>query len=625
MAFTESFLDEIRARISVSEIVGKHVKLNRKSRGEHLGLCPFHEEKTPSFTVNDIKGFYHCFGCGAHGSAFDFVMKTDGLEFPEAVERLASQAGLAMPASSEGLLDKEQRLQRERILELMKAAMVWFKEKLNEANGDKAREYLQGRGILSDSANHFALGFAPNSSDALKKAMLSKDYNEEELLAAGLLARKEEDGKLFDRFRHRIIFPISDRRGKIVGFGGRTLGSAQAKYLNSPETALFHKGTLLYNFNGARSNTKESGTVIVVEGYTDVISLWQSGILNAVAPLGTALTESQMRDLWRLTKEPVLCLDGDSAGMRAAIRAAENALPLLKPGYSLKFAFLPAGEDPDSFLRKEGKEAFNKFIDKALPLSEVIWRSLSTGDLSTPERRAGLRKRLFELVDTLRDTSIREFYQTYFNDLLNRSFGASGVINKNQRSGVVSRKLPGPRAQIKRKINVSDGLGTSNAGTAHNRERVLLITLLNHPEILGEILEVAASVEFKSEELGRLYNQIIDMASKDNTDRDILLSKLNEAGNASLVENLTRGHSGLVERFTHPGATREEALAGWFDTLTMHKRRDFEADRLEAVRRLEKEGTEAAFEQLKAIKEAESEFVGEIDPNEGLTKRWTRP
>ncbi|MDA1131920.1 MAG: DNA primase, partial [Proteobacteria bacterium] len=357
MAFADSFLDQIRARVPGSEVVAKRVRLKRSGRGELTGLCPFHDEKTPSFTVNDAKGFYHCFGCGAHGSAFDFLMQTDGLSFPEAVERLAGMAGLEMPARSRDPQDKERREGRERLYGLLEVAAAWFEDRLRH-HGDVARRYLEDRSIDGAAAAQFRLGFAPDSRDALKQALLARGYTVAELVRVGLLVAPEDGGEAFDRFRNRVMFPITDRRGQIVAFGGRTLGEARAKYLNSPETEFFHKGSLLYNLAGARSASREAGTVLVAEGYTDVISLWRHGFRHAVAPLGTALTDNQLGELWRLAPEPVLCLDGDAAGMRAAVRAAENALPLLKPGHSLRFALLPAGEDPDSLLRGGGAKAF---------------------------------------------------------------------------------------------------------------------------------------------------------------------------------------------------------------------------------------------------------------------------
>lgn len=618
MAFTENFLEQIRSRTHISEIVSRRVRLIRKGRGEHSGLCPFHDEKTPSFTVNDIKGFYHCFGCGAHGSIFDFVMKTDGLEFPEAVEILAAEAGLQIPKKDENFHEKENRLQRERLLNLLKAAMQWFRGQMNDRDGSLALGYIKDRGILPATAEHFSIGFAPSARNQLKKAMIKIGFSEKELILVGLIIQPEDGRESYDRFRNRLIFPITDKRGRPVGFGGRALSESSAKYLNSPETNFFHKGSLLYNLNGAREEIKNLGSLIVVEGYTDVISLWQAGIKNVVAPLGTALTDTQMMELWRLTSEPVLSLDGDSAGIRAAIRAAENALPLLKPNQSLRFSFLPSGEDPDSIIQKKGIEGFHKYFENPLPLSEVLWRSAFVGDFSTPERQAGLRQTLYSLVGRMKDKSVQKYYQRYFNVKLEEAFGNDfGQDGKKNlfKGRNVSRISP------RHKLSLSDGLGYGGGGLARNRERVLVATVLNHPEILVDLIETAASVQFESEDLDRLYSRIIDIVGKGKPlDREILKEQLKKSGEESMVVQLTGTNSGLVEHFIKAEATQEEAVIGWLDTLSMHMRGAIKADCLAAVKRLADEGSDTAFEQLKALKEIEAESLSRLEDNDTYRK-----
>jgi len=623
MAFAESFLDDIRARVPVSEVVGKRVRLKRKGHGEHLGLCPFHEEKTPSFTVNDAKSFYHCFGCGAHGSAFDFIMNTDGLEFPEAVERLAGQAGLEMPASTYDPLESKRRNERERLLSLLQIASEWFEDKLAARHGSAAWKYVEERGIHRKTAAHFRLGYSPDSRIMLKEAMLARNFSEAELLAVGLLVRPEDGRQLYDRFRNRLMFPITDRRGRVVAFGGRSLGDAQPKYLNSPETDLFHKGALLYNLAGARAARQAAGTVIVAEGYTDVISLWQHGFANAVAPLGTAITDLQVAELWRITPEPILCLDGDAAGVRAGTRTAENVLPLLKPGHSLRFALLPNGDDPDSLLRARGADALTEVLESALPLSEVLWRSMTMGDYSTPERRAGLRQAVFQVVDTIGDRTVQDYYRNHLIGLLEQSFGgrSAGRHGVLRRSAAVSGSRGGPvRRWPERKLTAADGLGSGLAGSARHRERVLVATLLNHPTILTDVLETAAMVRFQTPELDKLCLRIIEIAGKgDILDRDTLRSHFNQANDTAVVDSLIGPGSGLVEQFVRPDASQEEALAGWHDTLALHRRGDLDAERDQAVRRLAEEGTEAAFQQLKALtEEAERERLEELGAGEGL-------
>ncbi|MCH7807554.1 MAG: DNA primase, partial [Proteobacteria bacterium] len=348
MAYPNEFLDEIRARTSLESVISRKVKLTKRGR-ELLGLCPFHNEKTPSFTVVEEKGFYHCFGCGAHGDVIRFVMDQEGLHFHEAIEKLAAGAGLPLPKFSAEDLEAEKK--RTSLYDVMARALDWFIAQLNTDQGKAARNYLKQRGLSQDIIQRFSLGFAPARKTALKEALQARNIKHEELIACGLLIEPEDKSDTFDRFRNRLMFPILDARGRTIAFGGRALDEAPAKYLNSPETVLFHKGKVLYNHAGARKAAVEAGEVIVVEGYMDVIALAQAGFENTVAPLGTALTEDQLYLLWRLAPEPVLCFDGDPAGLKAATRAMERALPLLRAGRSLKFAMLPEGDDPDTLVR----------------------------------------------------------------------------------------------------------------------------------------------------------------------------------------------------------------------------------------------------------------------------------
>jgi DNA primase len=359
MAFSPAFLDELRARINLSDVVGRRVRLIRRGH-EHSGLCPFHNEKTPSFTLNDDKGFFHCFGCGAHGDVIGFVMKTENLSFPEAVERLADEAGLAIPKSAPE--DAARAKVELSLFAVTEAAGKWFQERLRAPDGRIAREYLAGRGVDAQTIARFRLGFAPDGRGALKSALAAQGFPESLMITAGLLVVPEDGRPAYDRFRGRLMFPIEDPRGRVVAFGGRILGDGEPKYLNSPETPLFHKGRQLYGLRHAREilkapNLAGQPSLLVVEGYMDAIAALSVGIA-AVAPLGTALGEDQIALLWRLVAEPVLCFDGDSAGLRAAGRAAERGLPLVKPGFSLSFATLPKGDDPDTLVRCAGHAVF---------------------------------------------------------------------------------------------------------------------------------------------------------------------------------------------------------------------------------------------------------------------------
>ncbi|MEX1147571.1 MAG: DNA primase, partial [Sphingomonadales bacterium] len=420
MSFTPEFLDELRGRLRLSEIVGRKVRLVRRGR-EFTGLCPFHSEKTPSFTVNDDKAFYHCFGCGAHGDAIRFLTDSEGLPFPEAVERLAGEAGLALPARDP---QAEARAKaRAGLKDVQAMAAKWFESQLWSASGSEGLAYLRRRGLDDQTIRRFALGHAPEGRTALLDGLKARGLDDAQLRDSGLIVYPEDGRPAIDRFRNRVMFPIRDVRGDVVAFGGRALGDVPAKYLNSPETPLFHKGNMLYNLDLARSAARDRGQIIVVEGYMDVIALNAAGFEQAVAPLGTALTEDQMRLLWRVSPEPVLCFDGDTAGMRAAGRAVERALPLLEPGYSLHFAILPAGEDPDSLVQSAGADAFTAVLGKGRSLAEMLWESLTRGvDIDTPERRAGLERAVMGRLNDIADNRVQSFYRDDFRARLRELF-----------------------------------------------------------------------------------------------------------------------------------------------------------------------------------------------------------
>src|SRR6266702_4060732 len=399
MRFLPQFLDELRARLPVSEVVGRRVKLKKAGR-EWKGLSPFNQEKTPSFTVNDQKGFFHDFSSGKHGDIFGFVMETEGLSFPEAVERLAGMAGLPVPAVSKEAEAREAR--RKTLHEVVELAAKFFEATLASRAGAKARGYLADRGLDPATQVKFRLGHAPPERFALKEHLGQAGIATEDMIEAGLLVAGDDIPVPYDRFRDRIMFPIADLRGRVIAFGGRALEKdAQAKYLNSPETVLFHKGATLYNVAAARMAAHKGAPLIAVEGYTDVIAMVSVGFEATVAPLGTALTAEQLVLLWKMADEPTLCFDGDAAGRRAAYRAIDLALPLIKPGKSLKFASLPEGHDPDDLVRAGGREAINEIISAARPLAHALWmRETEAGSLETPERRAAFEARLAEVTAT---------------------------------------------------------------------------------------------------------------------------------------------------------------------------------------------------------------------------------
>src|SRR5690348_16474945 len=421
MRFTPQFLDELKARLPVSEVVGRRVKLVRAGR-EFKGLSPFNKEKTPSFFVNDQKQAWFDFSSGKNGSIFDFVMQTEGVGFPEAVERLASMAGMPLPKATREDEAREQK--RKSLYEVMELAAKYFEATLASRAGAKARGYLADRSLDATAQLKFRLGYAPGERFALKEYLGGQGIPVPDMIEAGLLVAGDDIPVPYARFRDRVMFPIGDYRGRIIAFGGRALEKdVPAKYLNSPETPLFHKGATLYNIAAARQAAHDGATVIAVEGYVDVIAMVGAGFPAAVAPLGTALTEDQLGLLWKMADEPVLCFDGDGAGVRAAYRAVDLALPRLKPGKSLKFALLPQGQDPDDLVRSAGREAVAEVIDAAKPLAAMLWARETQGhQFDTPERRAALEARIGEVTNAIGDETVRRYYREDFRARLSAFF-----------------------------------------------------------------------------------------------------------------------------------------------------------------------------------------------------------
>ena len=492
MRFGENFLEEVKARIRVSDVVGRHVKLKRQGR-EFAGLSPFTNEKTPSFFVNDEKGFYHCFSSGKHGDTISFLMEVEGLSFPEAVERLAEMAGMELPKADP---DAERRAARnKKTISWMEQAQLFFQKSLYRDVGSEARDYLKGRGLTKTAADNFGMGFAPNYFSALKDEMMQQGASPKMLIEAGLIIEPEDQGREpWDRFRNRIMFPIHDTRGRLVAFCGRAMEKeAKAKYLNSPETPIFQKGQLLYNYHRARKAiaAPQNGArgMIVAEGYMDVIALSRAGFEHAVAPMGTALTEQQLELLWRAGPEPILCFDGDAAGQRAAFRSIERALPLIKPGQSLRFAILPKGQDPDDLIKSKGPGAMQEALDKALPLVDMVWqREVSSEPLNTPEAKAGLKSRLFAALKEIAHEDVRAQYQTA---LLGRFDGEFGRIKRSY-TGRWSAKPAKRRASAQMKTAMKvDAIRAA-------REKRLIGAILEWPALLEHVDEAFFELSFGS-------------------------------------------------------------------------------------------------------------------------------
>lgn len=582
MGFTPDFLEEIRTRIPVSDVVGRKVRLVRKGH-EHTGLCPFHNEKTPSFTVNDDKGFYHCFGCSAHGDVIKFVIETEGLTFPEAVERLAGQAGLALPEYTPQ--DRAQTERRKNLYDVMELAAHWFESQLVSQGGRVGAEYFNRRGLTKETIKIFRLGYSPENRTALKEAMMARDgVNEDMLVEGGLLIRPEGGGESYDRFRGRVMFPITDRQGRVVAFGGRALHKdAKAKYLNSPETPLFHKGRLLYNLAGARKSAFDNGQLLVAEGYMDVIALSQAGFPHAVAPLGTAVTEDQIREMWRMVAEPVLCFDGDKAGQRAAHRVVERALGLLKPGYSLRFIHLPEGEDPDSYVNGHGAKAFQLLVDDGQPLADLLWQGLTGGgNTDTPEQRAGLEQKIAQTLGDISDKTIRGYYESDFQRRLRNFFGGEFVPDINLHNAQQKENHPHHLQAVSAKKNFSrtkeasksiGNLKETAIGKAENfstldRERLIILTVLKHVWLLERYEEEFATFDFESEALDKLRNEIIRIAHNDSTlETNSLHRHLLHNGYGKALEIIFKRGVLTGSKIMEPGSSAEEIEEIWLQAL----------------------------------------------------------
>lgn len=612
MSFSPHFLDEVRARVGIAGIVGKRVGLKRAGR-ELMGLCPFHKEKSPSFTVSEEKGFYHCFGCGAHGSVFDFLMQTENLSFPEAVERLAGEAGMEVPVSSPE--EREQASRAKSLYVVMDSAAAFFEKQLHLPGGRTALEYLRNRGLTDTTIARFRLGFAPDSRGTLKAEMIREDFTEEQLIEGGLIIQPEgQDGSSqvrasYDRFRGRIMFPIADARGRIIAFGGRILDDkprnpgdrAPAKYLNSPETPLFHKGRNLYGLAQAREHAVKVGTIIVTEGYTDVIALHQAGIGHAVAPLGTALTEQQIALLWRVVPEPVLCFDGDSAGERAALRAAERALPMLEPGHSLRFVALPRGEDPDSLVKSKGAEAMQTLLSNAVPLHDLLWRAESSGHpLDSPDARAALEKRLNDHATKIQDETVRRHYRDAFRDRLRQEF----------KPNYQSKWSPPRRTQ---QMAEKSGAGT-RIDDNQLREEILLATLITHPELFDSVGERLGEIGLTSPELDILRQETLKaLSNSPGLDFPALEVHLCETGFSQHLSGLLCRHVFEHARFARPEEPLETARLGWDEAFQRLRTTQIKAELQMATDRLAEENSEEAQRYVFALKEQlDSVMAGEL-------------
>ena len=519
MALTPQWLDELRARITLSALIGRTVKVTKAGR-EFKACCPFHNEKSPSFTINDEKGFYHCFGCSAHGDAIRWMTDQRGLSFMDAIKELAAEAGMEVPAPDPKAAQRAEKANN--LYDVMTAAQEWFVTQLLGVEGAAARGYLKQRGFTEQTIRDFGFGLAPDNRTGLKSAL--KQFGDSMLIEAGLLI--SVDGKApYDRFRGRLMIPIRDPRGRVIAFGGRILGEGEPKYLNSPDTPLFDKGRTLYNLDKCSPASRQTGRVIVVEGYMDVIAIAQAGFADAVAPLGTALTEQQIQMLWRMTEKPLLCFDGDTAGQKAAMRAALRALPLLKPGHSLQFVTLPQGQDPDDLVKASGATALTTLLETSEPLVERLWRAeVSAGPLNTPEDRAGLKQRLGAHMANITDGEIRRHYADAFRERYDDLFAP-------RRSQSFTPSARGQKPNWRKPHTLPPGAETKNFNAKGSDFLIqgVLAALLRNPALIAQHHEALSDFVPPDPNHAALLNGMLNESfGKETLDTEGLITILGE-------------------------------------------------------------------------------------------------
>ena len=594
MTLSAAWLDELRARTTLSAVIAPSVKLIRAGR-EWKACCPFHNEKTPSFTVNDDKHFYHCFGCGAHGDAIRFLTDHRGLPFMDAVKELAGKAGMEVPAPDPRA--KEQAERTATLTDVMAEVAKWYSEQLNGLQGAEAREYLKGRGIDPAIATRFGLGLAPDSRTALKRAL--EKLGEDRLIETGMLIRPEEGQKeSYDRFRGRLMIPIRDARGRVIAFGGRIMGQAEPKYLNSPDTPLFDKGRTLYNIDRAAPASRAAKRLIVVEGYMDVIALDRAGIGEVVAPNGTAVTEAQLERMWRLDPSPILCFDGDAAGKKAAIRAATRALPLLRPDRTLRFVELPSGQDPDDVIRTGGREAFEALLANPEPLDARLWRyELEVGPLTTPEAWASFKERLVGHAAAIGHADLARMYR---EDWLSRFYEQRRPASASSRPFV--KTFRNGRFVAPPKPVDAEARAIANSGIDAPTARALVLGFANFPEELPAHCEQLASLPIADKPTAKLRDELVEKVFAGATlDRDSVDTILSGDGTTGEKARRAMGFS-FTRRDSDPDRARSD-LAAAVEIIAAAEEVEKALDH--ATERLKRDFTDEALEEQQRLIEAQ--------------------
>jgi len=549
MSLPPGFLDELRGRLSIGQVVGRKVmwdsRKSNQGKGDLWAPCPFHQEKSASFHVDDRKGFYYCFGCHAKGDAITFVRETENVSFMEAVQILAGEAGMPMPQRDPQAQEKADR--RSELAEVMEQAVQWHRLQLQTAAAGDARDYLARRGLSPEAQARWEIGFAPDRGGVLAQ-LTGKGVAQDKVIDAGLAAKSDRGGAPYDRFRGRIIFPIRDARGRAIGLGGRAMAAdARAKYLNSPETPLFDKGRSLYNHAPAREAAGKGQPLIVAEGYMDVIALSEAGFTSCVAPLGTAITEDQLRLMWRMAPEPIIALDGDTAGLRAAMRTIDIALPLLEAGQSLRFALMPDGMDPDDLIKQKGASAMQALIDQAIPMVQLLWQRETEGkSFDSPERKAALDKALRDKIKLIQDPSIRNHYGEAIKEMRWQLFRPQkrGAGGRGQGGRAGWQKADAPTATTK-----NSALATDAMQSDHMREAAILATLLGTPATIDPYAALIERMECADPDHAALRDALLRHADAE----DVKAAVIAEIGDAPLEKLMGQSHLRVIPAVRHAG------------------------------------------------------------------------
>lgn len=598
MTLSPAWLDELRARTVLSAVIAQHVKLIGAGR-EWKACCPFHNEKTPSFTVNDDKHFYHCFGCAAHGDAIRFLTEYRGLPFMDAVKELASKAGMDVPAPDPRAKEKADR--RASLTEVMGEVQAWYASQLQGMGGAEARDYLKRRGIDPAMTEKFGIGLAPEGRTKLKQALAH--LGEDQLVESGMLIRPENGGATYDRFRGRLMIPIRDARGRIIGFGGRILGEDEPKYLNSPDTPLFDKGRTLYNIDRAAAASRKANRLIVVEGYMDVIGLARAGIDEVVAPNGTAVTEAQLERMWRLDPAPILCFDGDNAGKKAAIRAALRALPHLAPDRTLRFVELPAGQDPDDLVTSGGKEAVEAILAEPMALDQRLWRrEVETQPLTTPEARSGLKQRLLDHARSIQHPDLARAYRDQWLERFDREIAPHRPAQRRRdRAPFVpwgKRRNPVEERYLQSATGTEASRSVGRTGIDASTARALMVGFANFPEELPAHCEILATLPIPDRRTAHMRDELVNAAfSGAALDRDALHTILGDEGAGSQSARSALGFS-FTRRDSDPDRARSD-LAAAVEIIAAAE--EVERALVDATERFKRDTSDEAFEEQQRL------------------------